>query len=364
MRVIKERQMLVFQLDDSSTVKYNLQTRETIGKLGKPVKDLRSQLRGYSMSNLLDSFENKNYANFLRYVWNKHSDLSNIGSILEKAKFYSSVEQIFSAGVGRVRLFTHKFEDIPKGLIKLCREHDLVLSNDLFDCYKANPDAFALGFSTEYQSLTDNDIFFILTESRYRTVEDKHFTRLVEWGYTPKAIFNYIDYLKTYEALEDISHVMNELEDYANMMRMISQKFDKYPRNFLTTHRISARNYNRLKKHFEEKRFAERRDESLECKIGEYRFIYPKTTQDIKDEAVQQHNCVASYIDRVIDGDCHILFMRKAKQPDESVVTVEVRDNKIVQALQKFNAPLTAEQKNVVEIWNSRMEKKEVKQAC
>ncbi len=155
--------------------------------------------------------------------------------------------------------------------------------------------------------------------------------------------------------------MMKELEDYAEMMRQISPRFDKYPRNFLTAHKISVRNYNRLKKEFEEKRFAERRDESLECKIGEYRFIYPQTTQDIKDEAVQQHNCVASYIDRVIDGNCHILFMRKAKHPDESVVTVEVRDNKIVQALQKFNTPLTTEQKNVVEIWNKRMENKEIR---
>ncbi len=102
MRVIKDRQLLVFQLDDNSTVKYNLQTRETIGKLGKPVKDLRTQLRGYSMSELLDSFEDKNYANFLRYVWNRHTELSNIGSVLEKAKFLSSMEQVFSAGIKRV----------------------------------------------------------------------------------------------------------------------------------------------------------------------------------------------------------------------------------------------------------------------
>ncbi len=37
------------------------------------------------------------------------------------------------------------------------------------------------------------------------------------------------------------------------MMKTISPKYDKFPRNFLTTHRIACRNYNRLKKSFQKK---------------------------------------------------------------------------------------------------------------
>ena len=47
-----------------------------------------------------------------------------------------------------------------------------------------------------------------------------------------------------------------------------------------------------------------------------------------------------------------ILFLRYKDSPDKSLVTIEVRDNKIVQALQKYNHPLTKEQTEIVDKWN------------
>ena len=65
-----------------------------------------------------------------------------------------------------------------------------------------------------------------------------------------------------------------------------------------------------------------------------------------------------SYIQRVIDGRCHILFLRKKDCLDKSLVTIEVVNGKIVQALQRFNNPLTEEQKEVVDKWNKWYAKK------
>ena len=64
------------------------------------------------------------------------------------------------------------------------------------------------------------------------------------------------------------------------------------------------------------------------------------------------NNCVSSYVQKVIDGHCDILFLRYKDSPDKSLVTIEVRDNKIVQALQKYNHPLTNEQREIVDKWN------------
>ena len=144
------------------------------------------------------------------------------------------------------------------------------------------------------------------------------------------------------------------------MMAEISPKFDKYPRNFLTTHVIAARNYNRLKQEFAEDEFKNRIDTSLEGQYGEYVFIYPKSTEEIKNEAAQQNNCVASYIERVIDGSCHILFLRKAAEPEKSLVTIEVVNNKIVQARQKFNNPVNEEEQVAIDKWNKKHMTKEV----
>ena len=90
----------------------------------------------------------------------------------------------------------------------------------------------------------------------------------------------------------------------------------------------------------------------MEKTFGDYVFIYPDSTQDIKDESVSMNNCVSSYISRVIDGKCDIMFMRYKDSPDKSLVTIEVQNNKIVQALQKYNNPLTSEQQKIVDKWN------------
>lgn len=137
------------------------------------------------------------------------------------------------------------------------------------------------------------------------------------------------------------------------MMSRISPKYDKYPRHFLTTHKIACRNYNRLKEQFDEEDFKKRITLEMEHSFGGFEFIYPKSTQEIKDEAVMQNNCVASYIKKVIDGDCHILFLRRKSEPNKSLCTIEVRNDKIVQAKLRFNDEITPELKEVVDKWNN-----------
>lgn len=227
--------------------------------------------------------------------------------------------------------------------------------------YRHNPDGYLLAYNLEYISLTDEDIKNILTsyDSKWNreTYNHDYFSRfnvlIDEYGYTAKALMNYIDYCKTYEAIDNMDYLLKELLDYASMMKRISPKFDKYPRHFLTTHKIACRNYNRLKEQFDEEDFKKHIDKNMEHTFGDYVFIYPETTQDIKDEAVSQNNCVASYIRKVINGECHILFLRKKDNPTKSLVTIEVRDDKIVQARQRFNDPVTSEQQVVIDKWNN-----------
>ena len=81
------------------------------------------------------------------------------------------------------------------------------------------------------------------------------------------------------------------------------------------------------------------------------------------NEAVAQNNCVASYIDKVIDGECHIMFLRKKSNPKESLVTIEIRNNHIVQARRRFNDPVTLEDLEVIDKWNKKFADKERKAA-
>lgn len=283
-----------------------------------------NQLKGLTTNQLLECCDDKKYANFLDFVKRQEPfSIENIGTILDRVPRYANFEQLFSAGFDEIisnrdGLFKYTISDIPKSLVKICRNHDVKISNRFLRYYKKNPDAYFLAYNMEFTSLTDKDIWYILSgdyevrEENWNYTYHSYFNTLLDdYGYNAKSLLLYIDRLKTFEALEDCLYVVKEIFDYARMMKTISPKYDKFPRNFLTTHRIACRNYSRLKKEFSEEIFRSRINKDYECSFGEYIFVYPGCTQDIKDEAVSQNNCVASYIDDVIDGKCHILFKKE-----------------------------------------------------
>ena len=325
-----------------------------------------------TINQLIEFCDDEKYAKFLKFVKRKYPYyIENIGTILSKVPKYAKFEQIFSAGFDDIvdSNFSKTINDIPKSLIKVARGRNVKISDRFCDYWKKNPDAHYLAYQLEYISLTDDDINKILNRESYNYVDGtyhyySYFNKLIdEYGYNPKALLLYLDALKTFEAIEDIYYLLSEIEDYARMMNTISSKFDKYPRNFLTTHKIACRNYNRLKKEFSEEIFRTRINKDYECSFGDYQFIYPDSTQSIKDEAVAQNNCVASYVDKVIDGECHILFLRKKSNLKESLVTIEVRNNHIVQARRRFNDPVTLEEQEVIDKWNKSFSDKEKKVA-
>ena len=351
----KSGSKFIFSLDDGTTVQYDLATKQTIGKRGGIVKNLKSQLGGLSCDDIIETIEPEGYRDFLRYVRRQNSrDIYNFGTLLELAKGYSRFEQFFVAGITDFENNINiKFSDIPKGLLKLLRENPVRLTDTLYRCYVKYPDMFTLLTKESYTTLTVEDGIKILLYGwstwRYRDgVETPDVVLMAEkWNYNMKSLLHYIDELMSYEALkwDDAIHT---LYDYARMSATLSPKFEKYPRYLHTTHDITVRNYNRLKETHSETDFAKTVKPEFNTIIDEYIFTCAKTQQEIKDEAVQQNNCVASYISSVIAGSCHILFMRKKDFKDKSLITLEERDYQIVQSRGKYNRDLTDKEKNVL----------------
>ena len=370
MRVYKDKQYLIFDYEDGRTAKYDFATKTAIGIKGKPVKNLCSQLRGFTLNELIECCDDKQYAKFLSFIRRQeYSYVYNIGTILSKVPKYANFEQIFSAGIYDIIKdggnFIYSINEIPKSLLKICRKYPIKLSNKIVKYYKENIDSHCIAFDLDFLSLDIDDIYKVweVTDGKWidRVYHERSFfnTLVNEFGYNAKDLWLYLDRIKTFEAIEDMGFILRELYDYANMMNQLSPKFDKYPRHLLTTHKIACRNFNRMKKEFSEELFKKRINKEYEYTFGDYIFIYPESTQDIKDEAVQMSNCVASYIDKVIDGECHILFLRKKNRPKDSLVTIEVRGDKIVQARRRFNDPVTEEDQKAINAFNKKFAKKE-----
>ena len=130
----KEKQFIIFTLDDGKTVKYDLSTGKTYGKTGKEVKSITTQLRGYNVVDLIENFADENYSRFLSFLnrkvvnkirggsrWGYSSvgtKVSNIGTFLSKINNYRFFEQYFTAGISDIDVdFPLKISELPKGFL-------------------------------------------------------------------------------------------------------------------------------------------------------------------------------------------------------------------------------------------------------
>lgn len=371
MKIVKEKQFFIFYLDDGKTVKYDLSTGQVIGKKGSPVSSLSSQLRGYNIQELINSFENQGYRDYFQAIYDSTNHfVTNMSTVLLKAREYRTAEQYYIIGI-KVPLDFHKtISEIPKGLLTICKKYNIQLNLNIFNTYYAFPNEINWAINQEFYFLTPSKIFELLGywttswTNYYNYTDEYYFEMLQKENYDYKALFHYIDNLAAFEGLEDIKHTIRELCDYVRMMKVLSPKFEKYPRYFLTTHTIATRNYNRLKQEFSEELFKTRFTDKYDFSYGNYIFTYPKSTQDIKDEAVSQSNCVGSYIQRVLDGVCHIIFMRNKNAPEKSLVTLEIRDDQIVQAKGPYNRELFRDEQEAVNYFNNKFKNRKDKKTA
>ena len=68
--------------------------------------------------------------------------------------------------------------------------------------------------------------------------------------------------------------------------------------------------------------------------------IVPEHVSDLISEGEKQHNCVGGYMDRVAKGLTDVVFIRKDKAPEQSYITMEIHNGRIIQARTKNNGPL------------------------
>ena len=95
-----------------------------------------------------------------------------------------------------------------------------------------------------------------------------------------------------------------------------------------------------------------------QCTAGDpiFDIIFPADTiESMIDEGSQQHNCLRTYISSYSSNICQIYFMREKTVKDKSFVTIEVRNNKIVQARVKYNKEPTAEIMNILKKWEKTL---------
>lgn len=150
-------------------------------------------------------------------------------------------------------------------------------------------------------------------------------------------------------------------EDTIEMEKMVYGKIkDKYPKNLPLLHQQMSYKAACMKEEYDRKLFAQHSKEAQEYEGKSDGFVYiaPRSKQDFLDEATMQGNCLAGYIDNFIEGNCLILFMRKAETPDESYITVELIEGEVVQAKRERNLPLSWSESASLNKWIEKCNEK------
>lgn len=138
------------------------------------------------------------------------------------------------------------------------------------------------------------------------------------------------------------------LADYIRMCEDLNVTPTLYSSYLHQTHDIVSRNHKIKLAEEQEKIFAERYKDFKPWVGEKYIITAPKNSHDLQAEGDALNHCVASYIKRVVDGECEIYFLRLLNKADKSLVTFEVRNKQIVQARGLHNRAISEEEKIVL----------------
>ena len=170
---------------------------------------------------------------------------------------------------------------------------------------------------------------------------------LDSFNFEYKALLKYLQYISTYENI-GISEALGYLDDYSKQSLLMvknKKKIEKYPKYIKSKHDIVSKQYNIFKTSYNDEIFADMYiGRNFEYSDNKYSVIIPSKTEDIKEEGMELNHCIKSYIDGVLEGKYHIVFMRLSKELDQSFISMQIKDNVICQCKGSMNRCMTLEE--------------------
>lgn len=128
-----------------------------------------------------------------------------------------------------------------------------------------------------------------------------------------------------------------------------------FPKNLKEEHDKLEKQYEIQNKILVQKAIKRRGKElsKYEYKNNNFIILPAPDLEALQDESKQQNNCVRTYAEKYADGTCDIYFMRDIKSQDKSLVTVEVKNNAIVQSRTKNNNDPNEKQLKFLYSWEN-----------
>lgn len=322
--------------------------------------------------------------NFLEKTYATSYGLTNLNRSLKKSKF---MDGIYSGGYNIISTMK-KYVDMIYKCKDFCVKNELIiksgiepvglngvldfdkttpaeqlkLSPYMFKFLRENKPSIHKGLQMIEELFKEQAVNYINTFGKLNhgldSYEIRRMAALVnEANLSIKKLYKFLYKEAPYQqGLYNPHQTLTLLYDTFDLTKKLGLPFDKNPKALQRYHDVLSREYAIVKdqkrhelfkesiadyKHLEliqELKFDEE-NKPLPSNKKKYAMVLPKDAQDLVKEGKVMHHCVGGYIDRVIDKNSIIMFLRKAEDIESSFATIEIDpDNmKIYQVKAKNN---------------------------
>lgn len=180
----------------------------------------------------------------------------------------------------------------------------------------------------------------------------------VQWKYLEKVFYGDMPFIRKVYVELILAHREKYIDDYNEYLKLKDQVSDYYPYsgipkiNEISRVRSSMENIIDMIADEDEiniKLALITNKLSYQYSDDKYEVIVPRTLKEFTREAASQHNCLLDYIDSVLNGTTTIIFVRDKSKIHKSLVTIEIFENRISQALGACNRELKLDELDFVD---------------
>lgn len=296
--------------------------------------------------NLKDLFKGTEYQYSQIWELAKKVDYFDIEDAMIKASRYKSFELLVKAKLYKLALKADNYE------VKGSFEDRFKVPKEFYPfMVKHNIKSEELDKLTYLKKPNINNVRYLLKFSNYRIEEVIKYVKAEDFiKYSQKIknfdIDTYKDYLRFCDSLG--FNMKDKKILFPKTKKELDKKHDELEKQYeIRKDEILNESINKRYEELKENIFKE----------GQFIIKPANSVESLIDESKQQNNCVRTYSEKYANGECDIYFLRNIKTPNKSLVTVEVRDNKVVQSRLINNKPVEENQ----EKWLNRWQKKILK---
>lgn len=267
-------------------------------------------------------------------VDNRYCVLRNISHMAYATEFLTVLDKAQSLGATLGTDYTWRVFEVNnlrelntyfKDFAKYCRETDNPTIADFLD--RDGAQYFIQRNHLDKYHLTHEMQMAIYNQRKNIPVEDIPYYAY----YLGRGVYDFFE--------GNISSAFRYIRDFLELCKKMDVKPPK--EDFFRSYINFKREYQMRKKEIDAaaivRNYADKR-EALTFESEDFMVVIPQTSDDFKAEADAQHNCVFSmYLNRVINGETHVVFIRRKDNPTQSLITCEVRNGEIWQFLEKYN---------------------------